>query len=253
MPNWNHNTLTVTGDADELARFVQAARPSEKLVRSWWKKAKADKFFTEKRTFKQYLADIRENQPLSFDAIVPQPSDEELRKLEQRVPCTMCGAVGTLPATEDEAILRGAKWYDWMAERDDRTCNVCSGTGEELPFGEEGWYTWRLANWGCKWDASFGEPFLALGQEGMDVDVATSALGDTVTPTVAVYKFDTPWGPPNEFVERASELFPELEFTLQYAEPGMGFAGRVRMLAGLTLDDEELEVDEVLAPEEMWF
>lgn len=257
MPNWCHNTLTVTGEADEVARFVAAAAPSDTLVRTWWRKAKTDRFMPEKRPFKEFLADIRERQPLSFGAIVPEPSDEVYAALEAEhmESCDMCGATGTLPDSPEQALAHGANWYTWMdpAERSDRTCNVCGGTGRRLRIGHEGWYLWRIANWGCKWDASFGEPFLALGGEDMDVDATVAAKGVTDTPTVAVYKFDTPWGPPTAFVEQASEKFPELEFTLRYGEPGAGFAGEMRCVAGLTVADDELEVEDVLMPEEMWF
>lgn len=220
MPNWCHNTLTVVGDENALKAFVERAATDE--------------------------------QPLSFDQHVPEPSKEELRKLETFQPCTMCGARGTLPRTPEQAIEHGARWYPWMAERVDRTCNVCGGSKEER-VGSEGWYEWRLVHWGCKWDASFGEPFIALGREESDVDATTKALGETVTPTVAVYKFDTPWSPPVPYVERASEQHPDLEFTLRYGEPGNGFAGEVRFISGLAVSDDELEVEDVLAPEEMWF
>ena len=255
MPNWCHNTLTIAGEAGELARFVEAAQPSEERLRFWWKQGRKAEFMPEKRTFKKYLADQRAKQPLSFDALLPQPSDEELRSLEVWGPCAMCGAKGTLPTSELDALLAGAKWFPWMDpnERDDRTCNVCRGTGEARKPGTEGWYTWRCQNWGCKWDASFDEPFIALGTHDADVELTVSTLGGTVTPTVVIYRFNTPWGPPNEFLEKASDLFPDLEFVLRYAEPGMGFAGEVKCVSGLTLLDEELEVDEVLAPEEMWF
>jgi hypothetical protein len=255
MPNWCHNTLTVIGEEAELARFVEDARPSEALARVWWRKAKADKWEPEKRTFKVFFADLQEHQPLSFDAIVPQPSDEELHQLEEREPCDMCGATGTLPESELQAIAQGAKWYPWMdpSERADRTCNVCGGTGDRVAFGKEGWYSWRLENWGCKWDCSFGEPFLALGQEGMDVDETVEAKRATITPTVAVYKFDTPWSPPTPFVEQASEKYPGLEFVLRFGEPGSGFAGECRYVAGAMTEDVELSVEDVLAPEEMWF
>lgn len=252
MPNWCHNTLTVTGEASELARFVEDVRPSEKSLRRSWKAWQ--KWDGKRPTFKKYVEETRARQPLSFEALVPQPSDEELRKRERHQPCTMCGAVGTLPSSQAEASDRGSKWYPWMdpSEREDRTCNVCGGSGEER-VGMEGWYTWRTAYWGTKWDASFGEPFMALGADDADVDVTTSALGETLTPTVAVYKFDTAWAPPVPFVESASELYPELEFVLRYGEPGNGIAGSVRVVGGVIVEDEELEVEDVLAPEEMWF
>lgn len=224
MPNWCHNTLTVSGEEAELKAFVEQVRDDE--------------------------------QPLSFAKIVPQPSDEELRKLETYQPCTMCGAVGTLPESEEQAAERGARWYTWMdpAERDDRTCNVCRGSKEER-VGMEGWYTWRCNHWGTKWDASFSDsgPFIAFGQEGMDVELTKQAQGLVSTPVVAVYKFDTAWGPPEPVVEAASEQHPQLEFVLRYGEPGEGYAGEVRFISGLAVSKESLEVEEVLAPEELWF
>ena len=253
MPNWCHNTLTVTGEADELARFVEAVRPNETSLRRVWK-AWNEKWDGKRPTFKKYVQEVRERQPLSFETLVPQPSDEYLRALETYQPCTMCGAVGTLPESQAEASDRGARWFPWMdpAERKDRTCNVCGGSGEER-VGMEGWYTWRVRNWGTKWDASFGEPFLALGASDADVDETTAALGGTITPTVAVYKFDTAWAPPALFVESASEQFPELEFELRFGEPGEGYAGSLRLVGGVLVEEQELEVEDVLAPEEMWF
>lgn len=227
MPNWCHDTLTVRGEAEELARFIAAARESDE-------------------------------QPLSFAKIIPEPTKEEYAAIDEAnmVPCYMCGGHGDLPVSEEQAEERGAKWFPWMdpAEREDRSCNVCSGSGRSLPhLTDSAWRNWRDENWGCKWDASFGEPFLALGQEGADVDACIEAQGSTVTPTVAVYKFDTPWAPPMPFVEQASEKFPELEFELQYGEPGNGYAGVERYIAGVCVEAEEKAIEDVLAPEEMWF
>jgi hypothetical protein len=220
MPNWCHNTLTVSGDEHTLKTFVEAVRDDER--------------------------------PLSFAKIVPQVSDEELRKLERYQPCTMCGAHGMLPDSEEQAAERGARWYPWMAERIERTCNVCGGSKEER-VGGEGWYEWRLRAWGTKWDANFTGPGLALGHEGSNVDLTVETQGATVTPTVVVYKFDTAWSPPEPVVRAASERHPDLEFVLRFGEPGDGFAGQLKCVAGLVIETEKLEVEEVLAPEEMWF
>ena len=187
----------------------------------------------------------------------PPTVREALKKLETLVPCTMCGAHGELPESPEQAEERGAKWYEWMdpETREDRTCNSCQGTKKERQLGTyEGWYSWRLENWGTKWDASFDGPFMALmTHDDADLDVSVETQGATVTPTVAVYKFDTAWGPPVPFVGGASERFKELEFVLRFGEPGNGFAGEVKYVAGVCMHDEELEVEEVLAPEEMWF
>lgn len=227
VPNWCHDTLTVRGEADELARFVAAAYESDE-------------------------------QPLSFDKLVPEPTEEEYAEIDElnKQACHMCGGHGDLPVSEEQAIERGSKWYPWMApgERKDRTCNVCGGKGRALPsLMDAAWRDWRSANWGCKWDASFSGPMMALGSEDSDVDASVEAQGSTITPTVAVYKFDTPWAPPSPFVEHASAKFPELEFVLQFGEPGEGYAGVERFVAGCCVESEEMAIEDVLAPEEMWF
>lgn len=275
MPNWCHNTLTVTGEADELARFVEAAQPTEEALRQDYDEMIAsaqrsieniekygdnEKEVAEARKmlmpppWEEFFAQNRT--PLSFNSLVPQPPSGHLRKLERYKPCTMCGAYGTLPDSEEQANERGARWFEWMDpdKRPNRTCNVCSGSKEER-VGSEGWYTWRLSAWGTKWDASFSKDgvMFAVGAEGMDPEITQKARGATITPTVAIYKFDTPWSPPSPVIETASDKFPELEFTLQFAEIGNGYAGREKYVAGLLIESEELEVEDVLAPEEMWF
>lgn len=257
MPNWCHNTLTVSGEAEELQRFIEAARPHEADIRAMWD-SWGDGYLERdkpKPEWEGFLREQLDGQPLSFESLCPQPSDEELRQLERYQPCTMCGAHGTLPDSEEQAAEREAKWYPWMdpAERENRTCNACGGTKEER-VGMQGWYEWRLCHWGTKWDASFGGgPMIAMGAEGMDVDATTSAQGATITPTVVVYKFDTAWSPPVPVIEVASEKFPELEFVIQFAEIGNEYAGRERFVSGVMVESEELEVEDVLAPEEMWF
>lgn len=67
---------------------------------------------------------------------------------------------------------------------------------------KSGWYEWRIEHWGTKWDAEFediGEPL-------------------RVRRTRATYVFLTAWGPPVEWLRRASEAYPELVFRLDYAD-----------------------------------
>ena len=71
----------------------------------------------------------------------------------------------------------------------------------------DGWYNWRLAHWGTKWDAS--DPVLEVTADSL------------------VYKFDTAWGPPREWLEETVKKIPALTFRLFYAEGGMDFAGIV--------------------------
>jgi hypothetical protein len=240
MPNWCHNTVTVRGEgqAKALAAFV--------------KKVAAD------------------DRPLSFATLVPEPTAEEYAAMDEKnmVECNICGGTGYRARTEDEALRIGGIWVENIVDADapdDQrlACNGCSdhdkprepgipGTGRKIN-GTGAWYEWRCSNWGTKWDASFDGPFMALGAEGTDLEASVASQGSTQTPEIVIYKFDTAWGPPEPFVQRASELYPEFEFELQFGEAGNGFAGYVIYKAGEQTEGEDMDIEDVLAPEEMWF
>ena len=65
-------------------------------------------------------------------------------------------------------------------------------------YGADDWYNWRCKNWGCKWDAS---------ESGFWKD------GDDW-----VVSFQTPWSPPEGFMETLSKKFPNMDFILQFAD-----------------------------------
>jgi hypothetical protein len=173
MPNWCHNTLTVTGEPGELARFAEAVKEDDK-------------------------------QPLSFAKHVPEP-DYETPIDEQR---------GVMPD----------------------------------------WYTWRAAHWGTKWDASFSGPMVALGAESADTEKSSSWCGvRQLDEHTLVFKFDTAWSPPTPWLQFASSMEPELEFSLASAEVGSGYAGRMKLVNGVEVESEDCELEDILEPEEMWF
>lgn len=68
-----------------------------------------------------------------------------------------------------------------------------------------GGYEWCKDKWGTKWNAS-------------GVTLSRSRAG-------AKIKFETPWSPPVPVIAAASELFPDLEFTLKFWEGGAGYKG----------------------------
>lgn len=68
-------------------------------------------------------------------------------------------------------------------------------------YGTDNWYNWSIKNWGVKWDACESE-------FNPDDDI-------TVT-------FETPWGPPVEFLQKLSLEFPDLDFELQFADEFFG-------------------------------
>jgi Ferredoxin-like domain in Api92-like protein len=121
------------------------------------------------------------------------------------------------------------------------------------PAEVDDWHTWRCDNWGTKWDARFSDTGPVLVTPEADVETSLEANGLVATPTVLVYRFDTAWSPPIAAVTAMAAQHPELEFRLRYGEPGEDYAGEVTFADGELEDFIELDVDEVLAPEEMWW
>lgn len=80
------------------------------------------------------------------------------------------------------------------------------------------WYTWRIANWGTKWDVDS-----QIAQEGAEF---------------IEYSFDSAWSPPLEWLTEVGPQFPALSFRLWYAEGGCDFAG-VYTVEGDNANNEE--------------
>ena len=73
------------------------------------------------------------------------------------------------------------------------------------------WYTWRVRNWGTKWDIT-----AKIEKLGPQLKNGKREL---------VYTFDSAWSPPCAAFERISEDWPLLKFRLTYREEGMGVKG----------------------------
>jgi hypothetical protein len=72
-------------------------------------------------------------------------------------------------------------------------------------YGHASWYSWRIENWGTKWEVSEGE---------FDYDPETKS---------ATGWFQTAWSPPVTVMEALTELGFIVE--LKYREEGMSFVG----------------------------
>lgn len=68
----------------------------------------------------------------------------------------------------------------------------------------EGWYSWRLDNWGTKWEGYDGR---------FNCDDFSSFI------------FDTAWSPPLPIIKRLAELTGQT-FILEYIEYGMFYCGK---------------------------
>lgn len=81
------------------------------------------------------------------------------------------------------------------------------GTKAPSDDGSMTWYDWSVENWGTKWDACY------------------SQISHNPGENVVEYMFDTAWSPPVDWYEKVIEAYPDLDFTLDWEEGGMGFAG----------------------------
>lgn len=88
--------------------------------------------------------------------------------------------------------------------------------------GEPDWYTWRLANWGCRSDVF--EPVLLSANREPTYEEIEDAVEKIDDEWVVRCAFDTAWSPPVEAYAHLSESGWRVHAF--YDEPGMGFCGR---------------------------
>lgn len=93
---------------------------------------------------------------------------------------------------------------------------------ERERYGANNWYDWSIENWGTKWDATSTGEWSAPEGSG-----------------IAEIYFETAWAPPIPWLITTSTVYPELEFSLRYEEPGMEFAGDITANNGEYEDVED--------------
>jgi len=97
-------------------------------------------------------------------------------------------------------------------------------TSNENPDGTHkmpDWYTWRISNWGTKWDCYDHAP-----------DWENNAL-----------LFYTAWSPPSEYLATVSKRYPEVSFEQEFADEGGGFLGSQTFVNGEVTQEEQLGWD----------
>ena len=90
-----------------------------------------------------------------------------------------------------------------------------------------GWYDWRLQNWGTKWDLS----------EQEQREVADQLISEHCDFQAI---FMSAWSPPLQAIAALSEMFPNDQFTLDYFESGCWFAGTAIISEG-QIDDNQVD------------
>ena len=136
--------------------------------------------------------------PFSFNSIIPMP--EELQ--------TVQSPVRIMTEEEIEEYKKEHSDSEWMIG----TLPITQEYSDELDakYGDNNWYDWCINNWGVKWDCADG----TITEEFADLALT--------------YRFDTPWGPPQEIYNYLEARFPEIHIQWFWDEPGMEQAGYLK-------------------------
>jgi len=94
-------------------------------------------------------------------------------------------------------------------------------------------YHWKVDMWGTKWNT--------YSDAGLSV-----VRSKTTKRLIGIQcEFETAWAPPDGAIRVGSKRFPNLQFTLEYAEPGMMFKGVTLMQDGKEIfDHSEMECND---------
>ena len=121
---------------------------------------------------------------------------------------------GTYPMPEDLNITKGTQTQD---EKEQAMLN-------KAKYGYTDWYEWKCEEWGTKWDAC--EAHI----DHNDIDYFAVS-------------FETAWSPPVNWIKNIMQDFPDLQFTLEYDEPGMGYGGRLTAQHNKIWDDFTWDIE----------
>ena len=143
-----------------------------------------------KKDMSKFYSKFKSNNTESFDFdwFVPMP------KIFQEITTGFC-------------TIDGAECKVWTRDKNGEAVAISDLQLEIMKqeYGHTNWYDWSIDNWGCKWNCS-------------DVDV------DNFEDETFCVKFETPWGPPTEFLKKLNLMFPDLNIRNEWNEEG-GYAG----------------------------
>lgn len=227
MPNWCSNSLRISGDKEELARFKEMCKGTFEVVINKENIEERIKNFLKADHYEDDLEDYLRIKQMSNDEILSKElklfKDEE-GNWGNKAPEFCLSALFPCPKeikdnTSPTRIIT-KRQYEAQQKRIAKgkvevfTRGITKEMSKDFKdkFGADNWYDWQTNNWGTKWDAD--------------------AENEGYSEKELLYNFDTAWSPPTDWLEKVCEMFPKLEFTLNYEEGGMGFKGEAYAFEG---------------------
>ena len=135
---------------------------------------------------------------IDFDKIIKMPEELDITA-GTRAETTLSDLLRK--TKEDPARLRETLkqnfevLFDLSEEEIDLTKKYINN---HINHGSIHWYDWRIKNWGTKWNPD-----------------TTSLCEDGI-------KFKTAWATPQPVIKKLSELFPDVQFSIEYADEDIG-------------------------------
>ena len=216
MPNWTFNTLEVRPmeyQLDTKKEQREAVKQSKDFVKKSFKKDKeGDEHFTlggvcpMPKSLMITSGSLTEQGMAYIDWLEngnPERIDEILNyawmKIDKRL---------NQDVRRDEACKylaskqNGSDWESALKEGRMALDNI-------KKYGYKDWYDWSCANWGTKWDAS--KSYIA---DKDDDDLMIQI------------QFNTAWSPPMEWLYKATQKYPFLQFCMNVEEESEAFCGK---------------------------
>jgi hypothetical protein len=100
----------------------------------------------------------------------------------------------------------------------------------------DGWFDWRIENWGTKWDLVQNETHISPILTNNDPNLSHEAF--------IGMGFQTAWSPALEIFARITEQFPNVLVRYKYVEEGMAFFGLAEIYGGEIDNDQRQITDE---------
>ena len=235
MPNWCYNNLTVEAEGEW--------NEDPEVIEENQTEAQAELLRFKKENLKD-LGEDDDTKVLTFNGTVPMPDTLRitsgsttdraiaylLAKKDDYSEIDKIAEYAFAPKhygfkVGDEINLKRVKILKVM-EKEVTKSEIEEGEKallNEKLHGHKDWYNWSIENWGTKWDA---------GESGTNQD----------TENVLDLSFDTAWSPPTPWLQKVTEKYRKLKFTLEYTEEGMGFEGKAFAKDG-EMEDNCMEVN----------